>query len=137
MKTRCVICQKEFQNTSDAVQVTRGIPNLITFSQLHGDDLLTEYLNRQYGEVPPGNVLVHGECRRVYIDRKRLKRNTSDTQPATPKKQKLRGSVTPFDWKVNCVFCCEVVKFDSRHPDRCSDSRAAKCIPLRQQILKR
>ena len=42
----CVICQKEFQNTSDAVQVTRGIPNLITFSQLHGDDcyILTVYL---------------------------------------------------------------------------------------------
>ena len=122
----CVICRKEFQNASDAVQVTRGIPNRIKFSQLHGDDLLTDYLNRQYSKVPPGK-LVHGEYRRVYIDRKRLKRNTSDTQPATPKKQKLRGSVTPFDWKVNCVFCCEVVKL----------SRAARCIPLRQQILKR
>ena len=133
----CVICRNEFQNTSDAVQVTRGIPNLIKFSQCHGDDLLTDYLNEQHCQVPPGKVYVHSECRRVYVDTKRLKRNTIDTQPATPKKQKLRCSVTSFDWKINCVFCCKVVIFDSHHPDRYNDSRAARYIPLRQQILRR
>jgi hypothetical protein len=133
----CVICQKQFQNISDAVQVKRDILNLITFSQLHGHNLLTDYLNRQYYKVPPGQVLVHSECRRVYVDKKRLKRTTNITQPTTPKKQKLRRSVTPFDWKVNCIFCCKVVIFDSRHPDRCSDSRAARCIPLQKEILKR
>lgn len=32
----CVICQKEFENISEAVQVKTGIPsNLIAFSHLH------------------------------------------------------------------------------------------------------
>lgn len=75
----CVICQKEFENISEAVQVKTGIPsNLIAFSHLHH------------------HLTILSSSTWKCIDRKHLKQNISHTQPRTPKKLKVRHRVNPF-----------------------------------------
>ena len=119
----CVICRKQFQDASEKVQVTRGLGNVIKFSQLRSDSFLHAYLVEQSEKQPTGIVLVHRECRKEYVDPKRAKRSSTAAHHSTPKKQKLRSKQDIFGWKKLCLLCKEEVKFDSVHPDRYPDSR--------------
>lgn len=124
---QCVICQEEFEDSSDAILVTRGINNLIKFSDLRKDTELEAHLLKQSSTKPLGKVLIHEPCRRQYVDIKRTKRYTAPVIPhSTPKKQKLRSSQPAFQWKTNCIFCGNEVPFDDLHPDRYSDSRRVR-----------
>ena len=108
-----VICWDEFENTNDAVQVTKGVPNLTTFSQLHGANIQIDCLNQKITKYHWWKclLLIHSECR-IYRDGG-LKRNNAETQPATPKHRKLRSSIAPFDWK-SFRFSFNIYRFSTR-----------------------
>ena len=65
----------------------------------------------------------------------------STSTEASPKKSKLRSSQPVFQWKTNCFFCNEIVKFDAKHPGRCQSSRRVngkdKSVLMKQSILDR
>ena len=65
----CVLCQEAFENSSDAILVTRGITNLINFSNLRKDAALEAHLSKQSITKPLGKVHVHEPCRRQYVDK--------------------------------------------------------------------
>ena len=125
----CVICQKGFSDQEPSTSVTRGVPNLLEWSKTRKDIALQNHLNAQLKKSPRGKVLVHSKCRGNYVDIKRkiqVKGSASSEPPPTPKRQKLRSSKAPFEWKKNCFFCNSKVVFDDRHPDRHKDSRAVQ-----------
>ena len=71
-------------------------------------------------------MVVHKDCRRKYVDPKRVgKRPVSapDVRLSTQKKQQLHSSQPAFMWKLNCFFCNTEVRFDEKHLHRCEDSR--------------
>ena len=129
-ETKCVICQ---DNSADETltSVSRGVENLIAWSNRRNDVPLETHLQIQNGKSPQGQVLVHPTCRRHYVDPKRqtsAKRPSStkssvSTLPSTPKRQKLRSALGTFNCKENCFFCDTKVIFDERHPDRYPGSR--------------
>ena len=65
---------------------------------------------------------VHPECRKVFVNLKRIKRTDSAPQN-TPKKKKLRSCNVRFNLKPNCFYCDAPVIFDDRHEDRHHSSR--------------
>ena len=98
----CVICQKGFSDQEPSTSVTRGVPNLLEWSKTRKDIALQNHLNAQLKKSPRGKVLVHSKCRGNYVDIKRkiqVKRSASSEPPPTPKRQKLRSSEPPFEWK--------------------------------------
>ena len=54
----CVLCQEAFENSSDAILVTRGITNHIKFSNLREDAALEARLSKESSTKPLGKVLV-------------------------------------------------------------------------------
>ena len=132
-----VICRRGFENASDQVRVTRGLANLIKFSELHSRHELHAYLLHQSNKFPPGQVLVHNKCRGPFVDYKRLNKADQGQAPCSPKTQKLRSVSGEFNWKENCFFCESSVVFDNRHPDRNKDARVGRTIPLRDDMLSK
>ena len=69
---------------------------------------------------PP--IYVHPECRKVFVNLKRIKRSESTPQN-TPKKKKLRSCNERFSLKSNCFYCNTPVIFDDRHENHHHSSR--------------
>ena len=117
---RCVLCHKDFTDEEKATLVTRGLENLIKWSKTRKNNALEKYLSIQKKKLPQGKVLVHDDCRHLYVDSKRtvtVKRSAPSVAPSTPKKQKLCSSQQPFQLKVNCFYCDTKVLFDDKHPN--------------------
>ena len=130
----CVICRAGFLAPGDATLVTRGLPNLIHFSEIRSQLGLHNYLRQRCSTTPCGKVLVHRECRRTFIDNKRSKRSSDEKETCSPKKHNLRSAREPFQWRENCFFCNNEVKDDRRHPERV-DSRIVRTLPFRDELL--
>ena len=123
--------QKRFWSSGTKVNCNWGLPNLIEYCRLRRNWALHSYLIQQNSSSPPGIVHVHPQCRRSFVDPKRLKALDEQPQTPSPKKQKLRSANDEFQWKVNCFLCGKVVLFDHKHPDRYNDSRIVRTIPFR------
>ena len=92
-----------------------------------------------------GKVLVHEGCRYEYtypatniiISKRQSSANSPSIEPSL---KKLRSGKNNFNWKRDCFFCCEPVKFDPMHPDRCRHSRKVNgkeaSVNMRGEILK-
>ena len=91
-KNECVICRRGFEKPSDQVKVTRGLANLIKFSELHSRHEIHEYLLHQSNKVPPGQVLLRDECYSLFADYKRLNNINQGQALYSPKKEKLRSA---------------------------------------------
>ena len=92
-----------------------------------------------------GKLLVHDGCRYEYTKPATniitSKRQSSANSPSIePSPKKLRSGKNNFNWKRDGFFCCEPVKFDSIHPDRCKHSRKVNgkeaSVNMRDEILK-
>ena len=68
------------------------------------------------------NVYVHPECRKRFVNLKRIKKTDLAPQ-STPKKKKLRSCKERFSWKTNCFYCNTPVIFDDPYEDRHHSSR--------------
>ena len=133
----CVICRKGFEKAPDRVKVTRGLPNLTKFSELHGLQELNAYLFHLRNKVPPGQALVHDKCCGPFVDYKRLNKVDQGEASCSPKKQKLHSPSGEFNWKVDCFFSKSPAIFDDRHPDQNKDSWVPRTIPLRDDMLSK
>ena len=130
----------------DATTVKRGIPKLIECAKKSGDTNLASHLTKQKNMKPVvGKVVVHEGCRYEYtnsatniITSKRLYGANFPSIEPSPKN--LRSGKNNFNWKRDCFFCCESVKFDLMHPDRCRHSRKVNgkeaSVNMRDEFLK-
>ena len=111
-----------------------------------GDTYLASHLTTQKNMKPVvGKVLLHDGCRYEYTNPATniitSKRQSSANSPSIePSPKKLRSGENNFNWKRDCFFCCEPVKFDPMHPDRCKHSRKVNgkeaSVNMRDEILK-
>ena len=86
-ENNCVICLGDFStSTENATVVTKGIPSPIECCKVRGDASLQDHLERQNEKVPVGRVLVHGKCRRAYVDPKRANRSNGSKENKTTNK---------------------------------------------------
>ena len=123
---KCVLCEKAFSDDDKSTSVTKGLENLIKWSNTRKDIVLENHLSSQKKKSPQGKVLVHSNCRREYVDPRRpikVKRSAPSEPPSTPKRQKLRSSQPTFRWKEHCFYCDSKVIFDDKHPNRYPNSR--------------
>ena len=84
---KCVLCRKGFSDDDKSTSVTKGMQNLIEWSQKRKDPVLENHLTTQKDKSPSGKVLVHSKCRREFVDPKRsikVKRAASSEPPSTP-----------------------------------------------------
>ena len=142
----CVICGNGFEEPLDATTVKRGIPKLIECAKKFGDTNLASHLTKQKNMKPVvGKVLVHEGCRYEYTNPATniitSKRQSSANSPSIePSPKRIRSGKNNFNWKRDCFFCCEPVKFDPMHPDRCKHSRKVNgkeaSVNMRYRILK-
>ena len=132
---RCVICKERFDDEKPTVVTEKGINTLIRFSEKRGFPELSAHLNECVQKTPI-QVFVHKECRRDFTN---PRRHSSFNNPATeeelPPAKKLRSSMPPFDWKVNCMLCGSVAKNDPRHPERDKVCHVTT-LPMRSKLLE-
>ena len=112
----CVICLELFSGTGAVTVRTKGLSNLIHFSEVREDERLTNYLVDKAGSVPVGKVLVHAVCRKRYTDARGSSVNVQDED--IPKEKRLRSDKNEFTWKENCFLCGHAACRDLKHPDR-------------------
>ena len=78
--------EEGLRKASDQVKVTRGLANLIKFSELHGRHELHAYLVHQRNKAPLSQVLVHDKCCDPFVDHKRLNQVDQGQALYSPKK---------------------------------------------------
>ena len=129
----CVICLELFSGTDGVTVRTKGLSNLIHFSEVHGDERLTNYLVDKAGSVPVGKVLVHAVCRKWYTDTRGSSVNVQDED--TPKEKRLRSDNNEFMLKENCFICGHAACRDLKHPDR-EAIQLVETLPIWDKIVK-
>ena len=126
----CVICKERFNDKPTAVS-DKGINTLIRFSEKRGFPELSAQLTEC--KTP---VYVHKECRRDFTNPRRSSSCSNyATESELPPAKKLRSSVSPFDWKRNCVLCGNFAKFDPRHPER-DKVHHVRTLPMRNKLIE-
>lgn len=129
----CVICKEDFEEEAPVTVTRKGIATLITHCVKQNQSDLNTYLIQRASTTPVAKVLVHKECRRKFTHPSR-KLEKDDDQAAVPDAKKLRSSFQPFNWKEDCVLCCQPA-VDRRHPDR-KQVRTVTTLPIRNTILE-
>lgn len=130
----CVIFRNGFETEADQMEVTREITNLIKFIELHGRDELHKCLIQRSSTVPPGQILLHSDCRRQFESLLKL-----DDQPESlpTKKKKLLSGTTTFHWKRNCFvlvfFYTNSVLFGEVIKNK--GMRIVQMLPFRDDLL--
>ena len=142
----CVICGNGFEEPLDATTVKRGIPKLIECAKKSGDTNLASHLTKHKNMKPVvGKVLVHEGCWYEYSNPATniitsKQQSSANSLSIEPLQKKLQSGKNNFKWKRDCFFCCEPVKFDPMHPDRCKHSRKVNgketSVNMRDKILK-
>ena len=122
----CVIFKVEFPDKKSATTVTKGLPNLEEFAKLQNRDDVVQHITTQRNKEPEGNIYIHPECTKVFVNLKRIRR-TGPAPQSTPKKKKLCSCKERFSWQTNCFYCDTPVIFDDRHEDRHHSSRRVQC----------
>ena len=92
----CVLCKDGDCDDPTVVVGEKGLNTLLRFAKMHNDVTIEEDLKSK------SSVTVHVICRREYT---RPKRKVSDTPMESPKKKRLRSSVSKF------LFFCYGVFF--------------------------
>ena len=68
-----------------------------------------------YSQTTISIVLVHKTCRRDFTNPIRVHLNVDNDFEHPPKK--LQSSISPFNWKKDCMLCGESAEIDPCHPD--------------------
>ena len=126
----CSICNSAFGETNPATTVGwKGLQSLLKASKAKQENELHAYFE---AKVKEGNLLLHGECRKRYVD---LRNVNNQLQP---EKKRSRSSVSKFDWKTDCLFCGEecVKVSSSKNPGRSDYCRVEILKDCQGQKLK-
>ena len=94
------ICKEQFSDLKNATCVTKGLENLKKFARLRNRDDVLDHINLQERYKDRGGeyckVFVHPDCRKVFVNEKRIPKTQEQEPTRTPKKMCLRRSST-FD----------------------------------------
>ena len=113
-----IICKLGFENVETVHVTKKEILTLINYSEKHGRDDLHTYLNQNMSTDPIEAVLVHPNCHRDFIDKKRLGFHSHVLDVEVPSVKRLQFSLLPFNWKEGCMFCGKSAIFDTQHLKR-------------------
>ena len=134
----CIICAHwNTQPDSDdtIIEITpKGVGTLKAFCHKRQTiELLNAVEEKE--KHPYSKIKVHKICRRNFTDPKRISPPAVNQSTFSPKKKKLRSSVS-FNWKEQCLICTSTAIYDERHHDR-TDVQQARTIEIRDKLLKR
>ena len=76
---------------------------------------------------------MHTKCRRNLTDQKRVNSNVDAVE--VPPSKRLRSSISPFNWKEDCMLCGKSAVVNTRHPDR-SRVQAVTALPMHDKVLE-
>ena len=134
-KDHCVICKLNFENEEPVHVTKKEMLTIIECCEKHGKDYLYTYLNECISTNPVETVLVHSDCRRNFIDKKRPGFQSPVIANEIPSARRLRSSTVPFNWKDDCLLCAKPTIMDTCHPQRECVHRIST-IPMRRNVLE-
>lgn len=101
----CFLCSDILGDDAACMKLTpKGIAGIIHASTQREDEI-----HKLLNPLPTDAVIVHSECRRVYVNPLKIKsdskkRTLQEPIPSTSSRL-LRGHVESFSFKDNCLFC--------------------------------
>eukprot|EP00111_Clytia_hemisphaerica_P014770 TCONS_00043545-protein len=96
----CILCEEDVQPDNLVEVKKKGFDRLVQVAKQRK----LEDLHSNLKEREVGNVYVHHDCRRKFVDKRKM-----DDGHITVKKR-LRSSVGAmgsFNWKLHCIYCGE------------------------------
>lgn len=108
--SKCCICENLINSDSEVVTLkSKGLDSLISSSKQRFDDKWLTFNE---------NIKVHPKCRKDYTRPQSIKaainainaaKDLHGTSYTSPRKGKLRSAIPEFNFKLQCLFCDEVI----------------------------
>ena len=125
---RCSLCNRDFSTESPVGKT--GLVNLVKTAQEKGNLELYNTFVENLNQEPVGNVYVHHDCRRKYVDKRKHKESGEQCN-----KTLISSSQGSFSWKLDC-FLCEKQAKDGKGRMHSSVSQVST-LPIRDTLIER